>query len=174
MDDARVATKTEPNRLVQWSDDDRALAFELYYTDAGRSLTTLQEIISTYPYERPIPYRTLYHWRQVDRWDIEADKRADAFAPNRRRRTVQHLTVAAERFSAYLSQVASGAVEPNKLKIVAAKIALDAAGFASARVQPDLTPIISDHTDTTNDPTDGMTSQEKIAYYRARSQRKPT
>jgi hypothetical protein len=134
-DDARIARKTAPSRLVQWSDDDRALAFELYYTDAGRNLVTLASIISTYPYDRPIPYRTLYDWRQTQHWDIEADKRADAFAPNRRRRTSYHLTIAAERFAAYLAQVASGAEQPDKLMIAAAKVAFDASGFAATRAE---------------------------------------
>lgn len=116
--------------MVKWSDDDRKLAFELYFTEAGRNLIRLQEIISTYPYDRPVPYRTLYHWRQTAQWDVEADKRLSLVAPNIRQRTAGNLIVAALGMSAYLAQVASGAIPPNKVMIAAAKITLDAAGFS--------------------------------------------
>ena len=148
-----LLTKQDPDKATEWPDHVKGLAFELYYTDAGRSLTTLAEIIAGYPYEHRVPYSTLSYWRRADLWDIEADKMAEAFAPNRRRRTASLLNVAAELSAAYLVQVQSGAVEPNKLKITAAKIALDASGFAAIRVPVDAAPALSDGT-TNTEPLD--------------------
>ncbi len=124
-----------PNKGQSWPDDVRGLAFELWYTDAGRKLSTLEKILSAKPYELPVPYQTLWHWHRVGQWDIEADKRMAAFAPHRRRRSADLLVVAAEGMASYLAQVSSGAIEPTKEMTAAAKVAMDAAGFASVRVE---------------------------------------
>lgn len=154
MDDSNLltfATKRSPDRTTAWPDEARELAFELYYTEAGRKLTTLQKLIEAEPYSLPIPYRTLYEWHRQHQWDIEADKRMVQFAPHRRRRTADLLVVAAEGFASYLAQVASGAVEPDKTKVAAAKVAMDAAGFASVRVDAPALPASTNHD---NEPLD--------------------
>jgi hypothetical protein len=163
-------TKAQPDRTVQWADEVRALALELWYTDAGRSLKTLEAIIAGDPYNAPVPYQTLWYWHRVDHWDIEADKRADAYAPNRRSRTRAHLDVAAEKGASYLAQVNSGAVEPDKARILAAKVSLDAAGYAATRLPdapaerqplPELPPV-----------TTAEEAMDRIAFLRERSRQR--
>jgi hypothetical protein len=139
------STKTMPDKTAAWSDGVRELAFELWYTDAGRRLRTLERILETDPYNIPVPYQTLWHWHRQHQWDIEADKRLAQFVPHRRMRTAGLLVVAAEGFASYLAQVASGAIPPDKQMNAAAKIALDASGFASVRVD---TPAIATRSET--------------------------
>lgn len=146
----------KPANGSSWPDEVRELAFELFYTDGGRNLKTVVELMNAEPYRIPVAYHSLYGWRRADNWDLEADRRLSQFAPHRRRRTSESLTVAAEFGASFLVQVLSGAVpldKDAKMKIIAAKVALDASGFAAIR-QADPPSLSAIGIDSTTGPVD--------------------
>jgi hypothetical protein len=127
-----LPTKTAPDKAVEWDDAARETAFELFYLAAGRSVHGLAAIIAAEPYSLPIPRQTLQDWRHRHKWDIRADERLAELAPNLRERTAANLIVAAYHASAYLASALAHGGSVDKGRSIAAKIALDAAGYSAA------------------------------------------
>lgn len=114
-----------------WPDETRELAFELYMLQAGRYLPHVARLLYE-DHDIQVPPRTLRYWRDVDQWDVKADERLTALAPNLRERTAVNLTVAALHASQSLLRITAGEERADRFVIMADVAALNAAGFSSS------------------------------------------
>lgn len=136
MDEDKVLTFRMRSGAVDrqpWGDAERATAFELWFLVAGRRLPTLEKILNAEPYNLAIPYQTLWDWQRRYNWDLEADKRLRAVAPNLRDRRGLMLDAAALDAASYVSAANSGAIAPDRERTAVAKLALEAAGVIGGK-----------------------------------------
>jgi hypothetical protein len=85
-----------------------------------------------------IPPETVRYWARTDGWRLRYERERSDLDPMEARPAIAlRLTSAAMAGADYLEAVAMGIVEPNKDRITASKIAIDAVGFAAIRVTGD-------------------------------------
>ncbi len=84
---------------------------------------------------------TIRSWAKRDDWRVRYYRDRLDVAPEQIRPAISSIIhLAAINGAAYVDRVNAGEVEPNRAKLMAAKIAMDAAGFAPAHYQPGTEP----------------------------------
>lgn len=91
-------TKVNRDRFVSWDESDRESAFELWFTNGRPSIAQVVRIVQA-ELNKDIPHETIRGWYHKHQWDVDADRRLAALAPNMMIRTALSLTVAGVRAS---------------------------------------------------------------------------
>ena len=131
---AQIVTDVATLSIEEQREHIRGRAYPIWAWECGQNAERLADWIAEH-WGVEIPARTIRYWSKQDGWRLRYESdRVDIDPGEARPAIALRLQSAALGAAIYLDAVNNGEVAPDKARLFAAKVALDASGFASIRV----------------------------------------
>lgn len=138
----------------------RSTAFDLWAWTCDQNCALVQRQLRSDTGIR-VPEQTLRYWSKVDNWRVRMEQERMDVQPIHIRGVVAlRLGSAAVNASVYLDRCLDGTIAPERTKVMAAKVALDAAGYSAIR--SDRTDVTTTHVDPRLDPRKARTNYAEL------------